>query len=251
MLTPFAAERHVVRSAGALDRGDASNQSSKPTPRSIPRGARTAVVGYGNQGRPWALNATPASTSPCRVRAGRARRRERRRLRHHRARCGLRVRRPLHPHPRRRDPVAPDPTVQRRARRRREQLRCAFDQFEPGCDVGMVAPRMLGPEVRRCFEEGIGFITAFGVHRDDDSHCTAAHPRRRQGDRWPPPGCDQRADRRQEAVLDLAVEQALSTALSRVSRCSRRSCSSRDPDRGDHHRARAVGRGRAHLPLDA
>ena len=30
----------------------------------------------------------------------------------------------------------------------------------------MVAPRMLGPEVRRCYEEGIGFITAVGVHRD-------------------------------------------------------------------------------------
>ena len=42
----------------------------------------------------------------------------------------------------------------------------AFDRFDPACDVGMVAPRMLGPEVRRCFEEGIGFITAFGVHRD-------------------------------------------------------------------------------------
>ena len=30
----------------------------------------------------------------------------------------------------------------------------------------MVAPRMLGPEVRRCYEEGVGFITAVGVHRD-------------------------------------------------------------------------------------
>ena len=33
-------------------------------------------------------------------------------------------------------------------------------------DVGMVAPRMLGPEVRACYEEGVGFITAVGVHRD-------------------------------------------------------------------------------------
>ncbi|HZB71560.1 MAG TPA: NAD(P)-binding domain-containing protein, partial [Acidimicrobiales bacterium] len=32
----------------------------------------------------------------------------------------------------------------------------AFDRFTPACDVGMVAPRMLGPEVRRCYEEGIG-----------------------------------------------------------------------------------------------
>src|SRR5215212_10412312 len=40
----------------------------------------------------------------------------------------------------------------------------AFDRFAPACDVGLVAPRMLGPEVRRCYEEGIGFITAVGVH---------------------------------------------------------------------------------------
>jgi hypothetical protein len=25
---------------------------------------------------------------------------------------------------------------------------------------------MLGPEVRRCYEEGVGFITAVGVHHD-------------------------------------------------------------------------------------
>ena len=42
----------------------------------------------------------------------------------------------------------------------------AFGRLNPPCDVGMVAPRMLGPEVRRCFLEGIGFISAVGVHRD-------------------------------------------------------------------------------------
>src|SRR5207249_9223361 len=42
----------------------------------------------------------------------------------------------------------------------------AFDRIDPPCDVGMVAPRMLGPEVRRCYLEGVGFITAVGVHRD-------------------------------------------------------------------------------------
>ena len=42
----------------------------------------------------------------------------------------------------------------------------AFDRFDPPGDVGMVAPRMLGPEVRRCYQEGVGFITAVGVHRD-------------------------------------------------------------------------------------
>ena len=50
----------------------------------------------------------------------------------------------------------------------------AFDRFDPAGDLGMVAPRMLGPEVRRCYEEGVGFITAVGVHRDVTGH---AHER--------------------------------------------------------------------------
>src|SRR4029077_15252610 len=41
-----------------------------------------------------------------------------------------------------------------------------FDRLAPPGDSGMVAPRMLGPEVRLCYEEGVGFITAVGVHRD-------------------------------------------------------------------------------------
>src|SRR3954463_1942581 len=42
----------------------------------------------------------------------------------------------------------------------------AFRRLEPPGDAGMVAPRMLGPEVRRCYEEGVGFITAIGIERD-------------------------------------------------------------------------------------
>ncbi len=92
----------------------------------------------------------------------------------------------------------------------------AFDRLDPDCDVGMVAPRMLGPEVRRCYEEGIGFITAVGVHRDATG-CALARTLAvakaigglRQGAIELTP--------RQEAILDLAVEQALSPALSRVS----------------------------------
>ena len=42
----------------------------------------------------------------------------------------------------------------------------AFDRFDPPGDQAIVAPRMLGPEVRLCFEEGTGFITAVGVHKD-------------------------------------------------------------------------------------
>jgi len=92
----------------------------------------------------------------------------------------------------------------------------AFDRLDPACDVGMVAPRMLGPEVRRCYEEGVGFITAVGVHRDATGRATArtlaiakAIGGLRQGAIELTP--------RQEAILDLAVEQALSPALSRVS----------------------------------
>ncbi len=91
----------------------------------------------------------------------------------------------------------------------------AFGRFDPTCDVGMVAPRMLGPEVRRCYEEGVGFITAVGVHRDLTGTArtrtlaiAAAIGGLRQGalDLTP----------MQEAILDLAVEQALSPALRHV-----------------------------------
>ena len=91
----------------------------------------------------------------------------------------------------------------------------AFDRFDPPGDVGMIAPRMLGPEVRRCYEEGVGYISAVGVHRDPS------------GRAWPRllaltkaiGGLAQGAIEltpKQEAVLDLAVEQLLSPALTHV-----------------------------------
>ena len=43
--------------------------------------------------------------------------------------------------------------------------------------AGLVAPRMLGPEVRRCYEEGVGFITAVGVHRDITGRALQRCPR--------------------------------------------------------------------------
>ncbi|MCB1250205.1 MAG: hypothetical protein KDB33_05445 [Acidimicrobiales bacterium] len=92
----------------------------------------------------------------------------------------------------------------------------AFDRWVPDCDVAMVAPRMLGPEVRSCYEEGVGFITAVGVHRDRTGAALArtlavAHAigGLRQGAIEMTPT--------QEAVLDLAVEQALAPALRLVS----------------------------------
>jgi ketol-acid reductoisomerase len=91
----------------------------------------------------------------------------------------------------------------------------AFDRLQIDGDLGMVAPRMLGPEVRRCFEEGVGFITAVGVHRDVTGRArdrvlgiARAIGGLRQGAIEMTP--------RQEALLDLAVEQVLSPALTAV-----------------------------------
>ena len=91
----------------------------------------------------------------------------------------------------------------------------AFGGFDPGCDLGMVAPRMLGPEVRSCYEQRVGFITAVGVDADRTGTAlarTLAVARALGGLRQ---GAIELTPH-QEAVLDLAVEQALSPALRRV-----------------------------------
>jgi ketol-acid reductoisomerase len=92
----------------------------------------------------------------------------------------------------------------------------AFGRLTPPGDAGMVAPRMLGPEVRRCYEEGVGFITAIGVERDETGTARArtlaiakAIGGLRQGALSLTP--------MQEAVLDLGVEQAFSPIMRRVS----------------------------------
>lgn len=91
----------------------------------------------------------------------------------------------------------------------------AFDRFAPDGDVAMVAPRMLGPEVRRCYEEGIGFITAVGVERDLTGTALArtlavakAIGGLRQGAIELTP--------RQEAILDLAEEQVRAPVMTHV-----------------------------------
>jgi ketol-acid reductoisomerase len=92
----------------------------------------------------------------------------------------------------------------------------AFDRFRPAGDIGMVAPRMLGPEVRRCFEEGVGFITAVGVHEDRTGTALARTLAVAKGIGGLRQGAIE-LTARQEAVLDLAVEQVLSPALTHVS----------------------------------
>ncbi|MFP3902077.1 MAG: NAD(P)-binding domain-containing protein [Acidimicrobiia bacterium] len=182
------------------------------------RGSSVAVVGYGNQGRPWALNLRDSGldVSVC-VRADDTRRQAEADgfatrdldaassadvicvLVPDDAIPGL----PLTPAPDALVVVASGYTL-------------AFDRLALDCDVGLVAPRMLGPEVRRCYQEGVGFISAVGVHRDVTGRArervlaiAKAIGGLRQGAIELTP--------RQEAVLDLAVEQALAPALRRVS----------------------------------
>lgn len=91
----------------------------------------------------------------------------------------------------------------------------AFDRLQPPGDAGMIAPRMLGPEVRHCYEEGVGFITALGVERD----VTGRAKERVLAVARAIGGLRQGAielTAKQEAVLDLGVEQVLSPALALV-----------------------------------
>ncbi|MGI9590727.1 MAG: ketol-acid reductoisomerase [Myxococcota bacterium] len=176
-----------------------------------------AVVGYGNQGRSWALNLRDSGLRPsvC-VRADASREQARadgfdaRELVEASAADVVCILVP--------DDVIPELPIERRD----DSLTLvasgytlAFERFRPRGDVAMVAPRMLGPEVRRCYEEGVGFISAVGVHHDATGRAlerTLSVARSigglRQGGLALTPT--------QEAVLDLAVEQVLSPALTHV-----------------------------------
>jgi ketol-acid reductoisomerase len=180
-------------------------------------GSSVAVVGYGNQGRSWALNLRDSGfdVRVC-VRADASREQA--------ATDGFR-------------PgsiedagtadvvcvLVPDDVIPELPLARKDDgltvlasgYTVAFDRFDPPGDVGMVAPRMLGPEVRACYEEGIGFITAVGVHRDVTGRAmarTLAVARAIGGTRQ---GAIELTPM-QEAVLDLSVEQALAPALTHV-----------------------------------
>ena len=184
---------------------------------SLLRGVRIAVVGYGNQGRSWALNLRDAG---CDVRV------------HARADASRRQAEadgfvPGEIAGASAAPIVcllvPDDVIPSLPLRRPDDgltivasgYSLAFGRFAPAGDAGMVAPRMLGPEVRRCYEEGRGFITAVGVHADRTGAALArtlavakAIGGLRQGAIEMTP--------HQEAVLDLAVEQVLSPALAHV-----------------------------------
>jgi ketol-acid reductoisomerase len=185
---------------------------------SVLRGQRVAVVGYGNQGRSWALNLrdsglavevfTQADASRDQAEA------EGFTVHEIEAASECDVICTLIP-----DDVIPELPLTPKADALwvlASGYAVAFDRIDPDCDVSMVAPRMLGPEVRECYVEGVGFITALGVRKDNTGTALArtlavgrAVGGLRQGAIEMTP--------RQEAVLDLAVEQVLAPALARVS----------------------------------
>ena len=181
------------------------------------RGRRVAVVGYGNQGRSWALNLrdSGAELRVC-VRADETREAARRdgfQPADIAAANEADILCVLVP-----DDVIPALGLAPPASALTvvaSGYTLAFERFDPPGDVGMVAPRMLGPEVRRCYEEGVGFISAVGVHRDVSGAALARTLAVAKGIG----GLRQGAlalTPRQEAVLDLAVEQVLSPALTHV-----------------------------------
>jgi len=179
--------------------------------------ARVAVIGYGNQGRSWALNLRESGCAPivC-VRNDDTRDRahldgfETHDLEAANTADVICV-------------LVPDDVIAQLPLAPRADscvivasgYTLAFGRIDPPGDTGMVAPRMLGPEVRRCYEEGVGFITAVGVHHDVTGHAldrvlavAKAIGGLRQGGLALTP--------MQEAVLDLGVEQVLSPALTAV-----------------------------------
>jgi ketol-acid reductoisomerase len=180
-------------------------------------GERVAVVGYGNQGRSWALNLRDSGCAPvvCVRRDDTREQAEADGFEAHdvEAANDADVICILVP-----DDVIPLLPLAPKADSCvvvASGYTLGFDRLAPPGDSGMVAPRMLGPEVRLCYEEGVGFITAIGVHRDATGRALArvlaiakAIGGLRQGGIELTP--------MQEAVLDLGVEQVLSPALTAV-----------------------------------
>jgi ketol-acid reductoisomerase len=180
-------------------------------------GQSIAVVGYGNQGRSWALNLRDSghAVSVC-TRADETRElatEEGFEAHGLEAAADFDIVCVLVP-----DDVIPMLPISRHS----GQLTIlasgyclAFNRFQPEGDVSMIAPRMLGPEVRRCYEEGIGFITAIGVEQDATGEALA----RTLAVARDIGGLKQGAlalTPMQEAILDLSVEQLLSPALTHV-----------------------------------
>lgn len=180
-------------------------------------GCSVAVVGYGNQGRSWALNLRDSGL-PVRVcvRADETRDRARSEgfeVAELAAAGEAEIVCVLIP-----DDAIPDLPLDRPEDGLTivaSGYTLAFERFGPAGDLAMIAPRMLGPEVRRCYEEGGGFITAVGVQHDATGRALARTLAVAQAIGGLREGAIEMTPR-QEAVLDLAVEQVLSPALTHV-----------------------------------
>ena len=181
-------------------------------------GESVAVVGYGNQGRSWALNLRDSGLSPVVC----VRRDETRQqatadgfdAADLDAANDADIVCVLVP-----DDVIPSLPLTGRATSCTivaSGYTLAFDRLDVAGDLGMVAPRMLGPEVRSCYTEGVGFITAVGVERDVSGRALARTLAIAKGIGGLRQGAIE-LTATQEAVLDLAVEQVLSPALAAVS----------------------------------
>ena len=180
-------------------------------------GQQVAVVGYGNQGRSWALNLRDSGHAPlvC-VRSDETREQaqsdgfETEDVAAANEADVVCVLVPDDVIPQLGLDLGPDSCVIVAS-----GYNLAFDRLTPDGDAGMVAPRMLGPEVRLCYEEGVGFISAVGVHRDVTGRALARVLAVARGIGGLRQGGIELTPR-QEAVLDLGVEQVLSPALTAV-----------------------------------
>ena len=181
-------------------------------------GQRVAVVGYGNQGRSWALNLrdsglavevfTQADASRDQAEAEGFTAHEIQAASEYDVICTL-IPDDVIPEL----PITPKPDALWVLA---SGYAAAFDRIDPNCDVGMVAPRMLGPEVRACYLEGVGFITALGVKKDNTGTALARTLAVAQAVGGLRQGAIEMTPR-QEAVLDLAMEQLFAPAMARVS----------------------------------
>ncbi len=180
-------------------------------------GQKVAVVGYGNQGRPWALNLRDSGLAPkvC-VRNDETREKaldDGFEVAELEAASQADVACLLIP-----DDVIPNLPITRPATGLTivaSGYTPAFGRLAVAGDIGMVAPRMLGPEVRNCYTEGTGFISAVGVETDATGTALARTLAIARGIGGLREGAIEMTPR-QEAILDLAVEQILSPALTHV-----------------------------------
>ena len=136
-------------------------------------GERVAVVGYGNQGRSWALNLRDSGCAPivCVRRDETREQADRRRLRGARRRGRERRRRHLHPRARRRDRAAAARAEGRLLRDRRERVHARRS-------AGSTRPATAAWSRRACSAPRCAAATRKASGSSPRSACTATQPAR-------------------------------------------------------------------------